>query len=167
MTIQLHMSLRTSLCAIVLTVQRLWGVGFLPPCRIIAINSKSNAQIGLGVSVNSSIFFPVNLPPMLGQSDARLKFGGSFLVQDRQISIINLTKIWEIQKSDRRYKSLGGHHIQNLKANDPNSVFQPNLSRVKRVIIYNMIFNFSKKSLHMYYLDMFPNYKHCSALYYT
>ena len=56
---------------------------------------------------------------ILGQSDAQLKFGGSFLKSDRQISIIDLSKIWEIQKSDSGYRSLGGHHIQNLKANDP------------------------------------------------
>ena len=39
-----------------------------------------NVMLRLGVSVNSSISIPVDLPPILGQSDARLQFVGSFLV---------------------------------------------------------------------------------------
>ena len=38
-----------------------------------------------------------------------------------------LTKIWEIQKLDRGYKSFGGHHIQNVKANDPIFAWVPHL----------------------------------------
>ena len=69
---------------------------------------------GLGVSFNSLIFIPVNLPPIIGQSDAQLTFGGSFIANTRAWFYQN----FEVSKIGPWVLFFGGHHIQNLKAAD-------------------------------------------------
>ena len=61
------------------------GGGTPPPAALLRLTPNLMSRLKFEVSVNSSISIPLHLPPILGQLDVWLKFGGSFLAWDHQI----------------------------------------------------------------------------------